>query len=197
MKLSNALSLLRIVLTFVVMGLLFLPGLPVKLICLALFLVASLTDWLDGYLARRLHQVTPLGALLDPIADKVLVLGLLLAFVQLRLIPAWMLLVVLIRELLITGVRFYALGRHIVIPAAKEGKHKTVSQILTIFLILVLLVVQEADLTERAASQVQVWLEPVILISMSVTVALTIYSGATFFWRNRSVFLDGSGGASS
>ncbi|MBI3311980.1 MAG: CDP-diacylglycerol--glycerol-3-phosphate 3-phosphatidyltransferase, partial [Candidatus Omnitrophica bacterium] len=132
-NLPNKLTLLRIFLTFLIMGLLFVPGVWAKSLCLALFLLASMSDWLDGYLARRFSQVSPLGVLLDPIADKVLVIGILLAFVQLRLVPAWMVLAILMRELVITGVRLYALNRHVVIPAAREGKHKTVSQMVTIF----------------------------------------------------------------
>ena len=76
MNLPNKLTLVRILLTFLIMGLLFVPGAVAKGLCLGLFLVAAATDWWDGYLARHLHQVSPLGILLDPIADKVLVIGL-------------------------------------------------------------------------------------------------------------------------
>ncbi|MBI2104214.1 MAG: CDP-diacylglycerol--glycerol-3-phosphate 3-phosphatidyltransferase [Candidatus Omnitrophica bacterium] len=143
MTLPTKLSVLRIVLAFLVMGCLFVPGWAAKLAALALFLAASLTDWLDGYLARRWRQTTPLGALLDPIADKVLVLGTFLAFVQLRLVPAWMVLVIALREFLITGIRLYVAGRRLVLPAATEGKHKTVSQMVAIIVILAVLVLQE------------------------------------------------------
>jgi len=189
MNLPNKLTLVRILLTFLIMGLLFVPGAVAKGLCLGLFLVAAATDWWDGYLARRLHQVSPLGILLDPIADKVLVIGLLLAFLQLGLIRAWMVLVITIREFLITGVRLYAASRHLVIPAAREGKHKTVSQMLTILIILVLLVVREV-VSESAAGGVEAWMRDLILWCMWVTVMLTIISGASFFWRNRSMLFD-------
>lgn len=189
MSLPNKLTILRIVLTFFIMGLLFVPGAPAKGLCLALFLSAAATDWWDGYLARRFNQITSLGILLDPIADKILVIGILLAFVQLELIRAWMLLVVVIREFVITGVRLYAASRHLIIPAAREGKHKTISQMVTILVILVLLLVREF-LTGRAAETFEAWMAPAILACLWVMVVLTVISGASFFWRNRGLLVD-------
>lgn len=189
MNFPTKLTVLRIILTFVIMALLFAPGVLTKAACLALFTLASLTDWWDGYLARKRNQRTPLGALLDPIADKVLVIGLMLSFVQLGLIRAWMVLVIAIREFVITGVRLYAASRHIVIPAAREGKHKTASQMFTIALILALLLAREL-VAGQAAITLAAWMEPVILACMWVTVGLTVISGASFFWRNRSVLRD-------
>ncbi|MBI4322662.1 MAG: CDP-diacylglycerol--glycerol-3-phosphate 3-phosphatidyltransferase [Candidatus Omnitrophica bacterium] len=189
MNLATQLTLLRILLTFVIMGLLYVPGLFAKSLALALFLVAAATDWLDGYVARRLQHVSPFGILLDPIADKVLVIGLLAAFVQLGLIRAWMLLVIVLRELLITGVRLYAASREVVIPAATEGKHKTVSQMVAITLVLLLLLLHAALPAPRAA----VFAAPMhalILACMWITVGLTVISGASFFWSNRTVLAD-------
>lgn len=188
--LPTKLSLLRIALTFLIMALLFLPGLAAKAAALASFLVASLTDWLDGYLARRWRQASALGALLDPIADKVLILGVLLAFVQLRLVPAWMVLIIALREFLITGVRLFAASRNIVLAAAKEGKHKTVSQVVTIVVILVWLIVQAALGEQAVSAQAQRIMRSVVLGCLWVTMALTVASGASFFWRHRTVLLD-------
>ena len=189
MNLPNKLTLLRITLTFLIMACLFAPGAAAKALALGLFGLASLTDWLDGYLARRQQHVTPLGVLLDPIADKVLVIGLLLAFVQLELVRAWMVLVIAIREFLITGVRLYAAGHHIVIPAAREGKHKTFSQMATIFLILALLLARDL-LDDAGRNQLEAWMPGVVLSCMWITVLLTVISGASFFWRNRTVLID-------
>jgi len=189
MTLSTKLTLFRIFLTFLIMALLFLPGWRARAAALGGFLIASLTDWLDGYLARRWNQTTPLGALLDPIADKVLVLGLFLAFVQLRIIPAWMVLVIALREFLITGVRMFAASRHIVLAAAKEGKHKTVSQMATILVILAVLVVEEAmgsSLTPGTTAALR-W---TMLACLWVTMILTVVSGASFFWRHRALLRD-------
>lgn len=192
MTLPTRLTLLRIGLTFVIMGLLFVPGLWAKAAALGCFLLASATDWLDGYLARRWHQMTPLGALLDPIADKVLVIGVFLVFVQLRLIPAWMVLVIVLREFVITGVRFFAASRAIILSAAKEGKHKTVSQMTTIIVLLVLLVLREIFRGELPA-----WMRGamtgVISGCLWVTMALTVISGASFFWRHRALLKEAVG----
>lgn len=189
MNLPNKLTLLRFGLTFLIMAALFMPGAAAKALALGVFALASLTDWLDGYLARRLQYVTPLGVLLDPIADKVLVIGVLLAFVQLGLVRAWMVLVITIREFLITGVRLYAASHHIVIPAAREGKHKTISQMATILLILALLLLREL-VPAQDRIHLEGWLPGVVLGCMWITVILTVISGASFFWRNRAVLID-------
>jgi CDP-diacylglycerol--glycerol-3-phosphate 3-phosphatidyltransferase len=185
--LPSQLSVLRILLTFVILALLLTPGWPAKVAAIAAFGVASLTDWLDGFLARRWNQTSPLGALLDPIADKVLVLGTFLGFVQLRLIPAWMVLVILLRELIITGVRLFAASRHVVLAAAKEGKHKTVSQMLTIVVILAVLLAREAAGPSGMNVSLDRALSAGILLCLWVTVILTLISGGSFFWRHRTV----------
>ncbi len=184
MTLPTKLTLARIVLTFVIMTLLFVPGWIAKSFALGCFVLASLTDWLDGYLARHWQQMTPLGALLDPIADKVLVLGTFLAFVQLRLIPAWMVLIILLRELVITGVRLYAASRHLVLAAAKEGKHKTVSQFLTIFVIFIVLIFRELPEAPAFSSAVMSAMQWAVLGCLWVTMLLTVFSGTMFFWRH-------------
>ena len=190
MTLPTKLTFLRIALTFLIMGCLFLPGWPAKAIALAGFIVASATDWLDGVLARRWHQTSALGALLDPIADKVLVLGVFLAFVQLRLIPAWMVLVIMFREFLITGVRLFAVSRQVVLPAAKEGKHKTVSQMVTIVIILGVLILQEMLGSRGMSPQLAMGLQWTILGCLWMTMLLTVISGTSFFWRHRHVLRD-------
>ena len=193
MTLPTRLTLLRILLTFVIMGLLFVPGWVAKAGALAGFLLASATDWMDGYLARRWRQTTPLGALLDPIADKVLVIGLFLAFVQLGLIPAWMVLIIALREFLITGVRLFAASHTIVLPAAKEGKHKTVSQMVTIFLILVVLVVQEWLGRGSLSAQALAAMHWTVLGCLWVATVLTVISGTSFFRRHWAVLRDAVG----
>ena len=107
-------------------------------ICLGLFLIASLTDWVDGYLARRLNQVTELGKFLDPLVDKVLVLGTLLALIEIDLVPAWGVCLILVRELTIAGWRVNPslTGESQIIGANFWGKLKTVTQISAISLLL-------------------------------------------------------------
>ena len=190
MTLPTKLTLIRIGLTFLIMAILFVPGWMAKLVALTLFLLAGATDWLDGHLARRWKQTSPVGALLDPIADKILVLGIFLAFVQLRLVPAWMVLIILIRELLITGVRLVAASRHLVLSAAKEGKHKTVSQLLTICIILAALTVQEFPGIQPLPWPVIAGVRWSILSCLWITTGLTVVSGTAFFWRHRAVLKD-------
>ena len=190
MKLPTLLTLLRIPLTFLAMGFVFVPGVLAKSASLGCVVAASATDWLDGFLARRWHQTSPLGALLDPIADKVLVLGMFLAFVQLGLIPAWMALIIALREFLITGVRLFAASRRIVLPAASEGKHKTVSQMFTIVLIFVALILEELPRGPFSSPELVAVLDRSILWCLWVTMLLTVVSGTSFFWRHRAVLRD-------
>ena len=190
MTFPTRLTVLRLLLTFVIMTLLFVSGWVAKALALIGFIAASVTDWLDGYLARRWRQTTPLGALLDPIADKVLVLGVFLAFVQLRLIPAWMVLIVALREFLITGVRLFAASQRVVLPAAKEGKHKAVSQMVTILVILTALLIRELAQPRGLPARTSAVMDWVVLGCLWVTVVFTVISGTSFFWRHRAVLRD-------
>ena len=188
MTLPNALTFLRILLTFVIAGLVLAPAPAAHVAAFALFVIAALTDWLDGLIARRAQQVSSVGMVLDPIADKILVLALLFVFAQRGIVPAWAVIVIAIRETLVTGMRLSALHARIVIPAAQEGKHKAVAQMAVIVLIL-------ADLALEPWLDAPMWLSVhravalVIPWSLYLAVALTVFSGARFLWANRSVFL--------
>ncbi len=111
-------------------------GLPVELVAAAIFGIASLTDWLDGYLARRRKQVTRIGQVLDPLADKLLISATLVSLVQLNLAPAWMVSVIIGRELAVTGLRNVAYSRGLSMPASGLGKLKMASQVTAILLLL-------------------------------------------------------------
>lgn len=111
-------------------------GLPVELAAAALFGLASLTDWLDGYLARRRHQVTWFGQILDPIADKLLISATLVSLVQLDLAPAWMVAVIIGREFAVTALRSLAHARGLSMPASPLGKMKMASQVVAILLLI-------------------------------------------------------------
>lgn len=100
-----------------------------------LFSIAALTDLLDGYLARKTGKVTKLGILLDPIADKLLVISALILFVDMATIPAWIAIVIIAREFIVTGLRIGALSKDMVIPAETGGKIKTASQIAAIIIL--------------------------------------------------------------
>lgn len=101
-----------------------------------LFSIAAITDYFDGYLARKNKQVTKLGILLDPIADKLLVISALIIFVDMELIPAWIAIVIIAREFVVTGLRVVALTKEIVIPAEMGGKIKVTAQIASILVLL-------------------------------------------------------------
>jgi CDP-diacylglycerol---glycerol-3-phosphate 3-phosphatidyltransferase len=144
MNLPTALTLVRIFLVPLLVVVLLTEfagrqifGMPKELIGAAIFGVASITDWLDGYLARRRRQVTWLGQILDPIADKLLTSAAFISLVQLGLAPAWMVALIIGREFAITGLRSLAYTKGITIPASPLGKIKMVSQVTAILLLIV------------------------------------------------------------
>src|ERR1700752_1760321 len=143
MNLPNALTLARIFLVPLLVVVLvtkfegrMIFGIRMELVGAAIFGLASLTDWLDGYLARRRKQVTTLGQLMDPLADKLLMTAALLSLVQMELAPAWMVMVILGREFAVTVLRAVAYARGVVIPASPLGKLKMLSQVTAILLLI-------------------------------------------------------------
>ncbi len=189
MNLSNKLTLSRIGMTFLMMALLFMQGVAAKTCALIIFLLACGTDFLDGWVARRRNETSDFGKIMDPLADKILVLGAFLSFVQLQLIPAWMVVIVIIRESLITGMRFVAIRKGIVLAAENAGKHKTVSQMVTIFFILIFLVIRESAVSFSFWNQeFQNGFKAAILIFMAIAVVLTLCSGFSYLWQNRKLF---------
>ena len=111
-------------------------GVRKELVAAAIFGLASLTDWLDGYLARRRHEVTTLGQMMDPIADKLLTSAAFISLIQMDLAPAWMVTVIIGRELAVTTLRSIAYARGIVIPASPLGKVKMVAQVVAILALI-------------------------------------------------------------
>src|SRR5919202_6315542 len=129
MNLPNALSVTRICLVPLLVVVLLtkfegrqILGVPTELVGAAIFGLASLTDWADGYLARRRKQVTPFGQYIDPLADKLLTLAALISLVQLDLAPAWMVAVIIGREFAVTALRSIAYARGVAVPASQMGK---------------------------------------------------------------------------
>jgi len=132
LNLPNLLTMFRIAMIPVIAMLLFSPSRENGFWAAAVFAVASITDWLDGYLARRMGIVTTFGKFLDPIADKLIVMAALVMIIPFGRVPAWMVLVILGREIIITGLRGVASTEGIVIPASNLGKFKTIFQIVAI-----------------------------------------------------------------
>jgi len=188
MNLANRLTMLRILLTFVFMVVLSWQGLWAKIAALIIFTLAALSDLFDGMIAHRRNMVTDFGRLMDPIADKILVLAAFAAFLQLQLIEAWMFVIIVSREILITSLRLFALNKGKVLSAARAGKHKTVSQMAVIFYILGFIVVKESVMTFSTWNPVwEDFFRKSINIMMLLTVGLTLYSGLSYLWENRKI----------
>jgi CDP-diacylglycerol--glycerol-3-phosphate 3-phosphatidyltransferase len=169
---------------------LFSHGLVFKILALAVFALAAISDYLDGLLARRLNAISNFGIIMDPIADKILVLAAFISFIEMKVIPAWMVIVVIMRELLITSLRIFSLGRGLVLKAERCGKHKTMSQMVTIFIILLFLIFKELAFRFGFwTDTVQAWSAFIILTLMSITVVLTATSGISYLWQNRHLIM--------
>ncbi len=197
MNLPNKITLVRIFLTFVFMILLFSGSLICKSAALVVFVLAALSDYLDGFIAKKYNIISDFGRIMDPVADKVLTLAAFLAFVEMKLVPAWMVVIIIMRELIITGIRVMALKNHEVLPAGKGGKHKTASQMLSIFVILVFIVIKEAGVKTFGFwdPTFEYWYRQLIFVLMLITVLLTIISGASYLAGNRKyIFSNGQRG---
>ncbi len=193
MNLPNKLTVSRFVLTLAFMVVMFSQIRFRETLALVLFSAASLTDYFDGKIARRDNLITNFGILMDPLADKILVCSAFIAFVGLGWIPAWMVVIIVARELAITGLRLLAASKNVVLAAEGYGKHKTISQIVAIISILVL-----KSYTEWGAPGAAIfgftlfrgpWITRFEPLSIWVAVALTFISGALYLWRNRQLYL--------
>jgi CDP-diacylglycerol---glycerol-3-phosphate 3-phosphatidyltransferase len=189
MNLPNRLTLSRIGLTLVFMFFLFTKWPHGKITALIVFALASFTDYIDGRIAKKRGLISDFGKFMDPIADKILILAAFLAFVEMRLIPAWTVLVIIFREFIILGLRILGIVKGHIVAASRAGKHKTVSQMVTVFVILIYLI------TRQSVSGYGLWSERADAISrnlifmlMFVTVVLTLISGASYISKNRRLF---------
>jgi CDP-diacylglycerol--glycerol-3-phosphate 3-phosphatidyltransferase len=172
-NLPNALTLLRIFLVPILVVLLLTRSDGGLFLGTAVFGLAVLTDYLDGYFARRRNQITKFGMLLDPLADKLLTAAAFISLVEMNAVPAWMVVIIIGREFAVTGLRNVAAGRGLVIPASSLGKGKMVSQVVAIFLLLL-------------ATRFPV-LEGPALLALWVVVGLALVSGIDYFvryWRD-------------
>ena len=174
MNLPNKLTILRVILIPVFLVVLFLLPAPAnRYIAVAIFVVASLTDFLDGYLARKWNMVSNFGKFMDPLADKLLVMAALVSMVQLGDLPSWVVILILAREFAITGFRTLAMEANIVMAASWWGKVKTTVQMVMIILVLL-------DLPFAGISAIET-----ILIGLAVF--FTILSGADYIIKNKQV----------
>lgn len=171
MNLPIGLTISRIVLVPLLIVFLISSSRVHVLIAAGIFILASITDWLDGMVARRRNQVTTLGTLLDPIADKLLVAAALVSLLQIDKIAAWMVVVIIGRELAVTGLRAVAAGVGVIVPASKMAKWKTVSQYVAITMLILEKGIGSAPF--HAASQVVLWM----------ALVLTMASAVDYFYR--------------
>jgi CDP-diacylglycerol---glycerol-3-phosphate 3-phosphatidyltransferase len=194
MNLPNKLTLSRFVLTVAFLIVMFSRVHYHETIALVFFAAAGISDFLDGQIARRRKLITNFGILMDPLADKIMVCSAFIAFVDLKWIPAWMVVIVVARELAITGLRLLAAAKNIVLAAEGYGKHKTISQIVAIIAILVLHSYQEWGAVGRAIFGLRIiadvpWVVWFTEASKWVAVGLTFISGWLYLWNNRQLYL--------
>jgi CDP-diacylglycerol--glycerol-3-phosphate 3-phosphatidyltransferase len=154
---------------------------------LVIFLIAGLTDFIDGEIARRYGLVTNFGKLMDPLVDKIMVAAAFISLVPLKAVPAWAATAVVARDFLITGLRLMATAKGRILPAESLGKQKTSWQVITVIFFLGLFSASEL----RFASEESIWwlrawnqAGPILVW---ITVALTLYSGIGYVWRNREI----------
>ena len=188
MNLPNRLTILRLILTVPFVAALSLPFPGAKLLALGLFIVSSVTDYADGYIARKYKLITDFGKLMDPLVDKIMTVSAFICLVSLGSVPAWAVIVIVSREFLITGLRLIATVRGKVLPAERLGKIKTLLQIVTILycLIVIAIVDQFGDLHPLTVSSLNL----VGLTLVLLTVGLTVWSGISYFAKNWDLVSD-------
>ena len=172
-SLPTKITLLRILLVPFLLAFLIAPSRVNALVAALIFGAAALTDWLDGHLARSTHQITTLGKLLDPIADKILLAAGLIPLVGLERVPAWMAAIMLIREFAVSGLREIAAAEQVIIPASSMAKAKTFLQILAILFLI--LHYQTWPLTFRTIG----------LALLTLSLILSVVSGVDYYQKCR------------
>jgi len=192
MNAANKITLTRILIPFI-----FIPALMSdmpygKTIALVLFIIASISDWLDGYIARKLNITSDFGSLIDPLADKILISAALICFIVImpEIVKPWYVVVIISRDFLVTGLRLLAAKKNTVMAAEALGKHKTAWQMVIIISTLVFLSYQELSSNFPVINLNFVFeYMPLLLKILYIgIVALTLISGALYLWRYRSLY---------
>ena len=180
MNLPNKLTILRTIMIPVFLIFLYIPGLGMTgdVLAAAIFVLASFTDLLDGKIARKYNLVTNFGKFMDPLADKLLVGSALIALVDLNRIPAWVVIIIIAREFIISGFRLIASDNGVVIAASYWGKFKTTFQMIMIILLILNIDYPYSNIIN--------------MVIMYIALALTIISLLDYIIKNYKVFIDGS-----
>lgn len=193
MNLPNQLTVARLFLSFIFVALLSIEGVDyTKTAALLVFAIAAITDFLDGHLARKHQLITNFGKLMDPLADKILMCAGFVLLTWLELIPAWMVVVILSREFLVTGLRLLASAEGVVLAAENLGKYKTIFQIVTIIYFLIYLAAQDPWLEFMKPIFNSFFLGPEYLGMLLnwISLILTLWSGCSYAWKNRNMLSD-------
>lgn len=206
MNLATKITFIRILLVPFFMIFMFKDNLFTRILALFIFLCASFTDIFDGIIARRNKIVTTFGSFLDPLADKLIISAALISFVGLRelSIPAWMIVFIISREFIVTGLRQLALSKGRVIPADAVGKVKTTLQSIASIFLLIILIVNSAlkkfynitpqDLLMERTSSIGYYLGLVLAKFphwvMFIVMILTIYSGISYLYKHREILIE-------
>ena len=185
MNLPNVLTLSRFLWAIIFMILLHQNSLRSTILAAVVFTVAAVTDFLDGYIAKKKGLITDFGKIMDPVADKFLILAAFIVFVQMGVLQAWMVVLIFIREVAVTVSRVARLRRGQVIAAEKAGKIKTVFQILCISIVLIFLILEKSSLAQNWSESVENEWGLIINILMFATVLLTVNSGVSYFLNLR------------
>jgi CDP-diacylglycerol--glycerol-3-phosphate 3-phosphatidyltransferase len=154
---------------------------------LFLFVLAAITDYWDGKIARQEKIVTNFGVLMDPLADKILICSAFIGLVGIGLVASWMAIIIVVRELAITGLRLLAASSQIILPAEKSGKIKTTFQLTA--LISTLVMISYPEWGTWAEILFGLWLQPFVRITLWIAVLLTLGSGVSYLWKNRNLFM--------
>lgn len=179
MNLPNKITIARVFMIPVFLCIYLIPGIPYgNYIAAAVFIVACLTDALDGHLARKYHLITNFGKFMDPLADKLLVCAALICFVELKLVPAWIIIVIISREFIISGFRLVASDNGVVIAASYFAKFKTSAQMI----MSILLIVNFNQPVFNVLEQIFIYL----------ALILTVVSLIDYLYKNRKVLSEGS-----
>ena len=189
MNLPNRLTAARFLLTGLFVATLSMEWRYARTSGLLIFIIAGITDYLDGSIARKQNLVTDFGKLMDPLADKIMMAAAFILLVPLNAFPAWVAIVIISREFAITGLRLLAANKGIVLPSERMGKHKTVWQIVTVCFFLLLLSIKE--FTAIGVGGDNGWWDQAWKIGGGILIALalilTLYSGVGYLWKNRAL----------
>jgi CDP-diacylglycerol---glycerol-3-phosphate 3-phosphatidyltransferase len=189
LNLPNQLTLARIVLTPVFVAFLLSESLTLRQLSLLIFVIAALTDWYDGWIARKMGYSTRWGKFLDPLADKVLSSAALLSYVSLGLVDAWMVWIVIIRDFLITGLRSYAEWHDQPIVTSRGAQAKTFGEFVVIYYILILYVVRSIPTVyQEWGFTIDSLMHPRVLFGMMLLVTIsTVGTGIAYLFDNRKL----------